>query len=91
VCHLFSFTPKKDFCPHDKIWYTKMPCKKSRFIEKKKNIGRGTGITRLNKVLVTIAKVMETIGHRTMDAFKKHNCEKKSFQSELFKEFSQGI
>jgi tryptophan 2,3-dioxygenase len=48
-------------------------------------------ITRLNKVLVTIAKVMETIGHRTMDAFKKHNCEKKSFQSELFKEFSQGI
>jgi hypothetical protein len=56
-----------------------------------KKIGRGTGITRLNKVLVTIAKVMETIGHRTMDAFKKHNCEKKSFQSELFKEFSQGI
>jgi hypothetical protein len=53
--------------------------------------GSGIGITRLNEALVPIAKAMETTGHRTMDAFEKYNHEKKSSQSELLKEFSQGI
>jgi hypothetical protein len=93
LCHPFFLTPKKDFRPHDKIWfgmgpvgrntlqlYTKCLAEgvdslKGRKIMNKS--GRGTGITRLNKALVPIAKAMETTSHRMMDTFEKYNCEKK--------------
>jgi hypothetical protein len=43
---------------------------------------RGVGITRLNEVLVPIAKAIETTGHRTMDAFESTTTKRKFYLRE---------
>jgi hypothetical protein len=79
------FTPKKDFYPHDKVWFdrghvgrntlqlcTKCLTEGVDSLKRRKitnKTGRGTRITRLNEALVPIVREMETTSHRTMDAW----------------------